>query len=64
MNLKYLLQHGLPNGSYSISNIQDYFEYILMKHSENIDNPSIKIYVKKMKIGLHLKLKKDIILNF
>ena len=33
----------LPNGSYSISDIQDYFEYILKKHSENVDNPSIKI---------------------
>ena len=27
----------LPNGSYSISDIQDYFEYILQKHSENVD---------------------------
>ena len=40
----------LPDGSYSISDIQDYFEYILKKHGENIDNPSIKIYVKKCKI--------------
>ena len=37
----------LPDGSYSISDIQDYFEYISKKHSENIDNPSIKIYVNK-----------------
>ena len=29
----------LPDGSYSISDIQDYFEYILKKHSENVDNP-------------------------
>ena len=29
----------LPDGSYSVSNIQDYFEYILKKHGENIDNP-------------------------
>ena len=34
----------LPDGSYSISDIQDYFEYILKKHSESIDNPSIRIY--------------------
>ena len=46
----------LPDGSYSISDTQDYFEYILKKHSENVDNPSIKIYVNK--IGLHLKLKR------
>ena len=45
----------LPDGSYSISDIQDYFEYILKKHGENIDKPSIQIYVNKIKIGLHLK---------
>ena len=28
----------LPDGSYSISDIEDYFEYILKKHSENVDN--------------------------
>ena len=33
----------LPDGSYSISDIQDYFEYILKKHSESVDNPSNKI---------------------
>ena len=57
-------EFALPGGSYSISDIQDYFEYILKKQSENVDNTSIKIYVKKLKIGLHLKLKMDIILNF
>ena len=35
----------LPDGSYSVSDIQDYFEYILKKHSESVDNPSIRIYV-------------------
>ena len=29
----------LPDGSYSVSDIQDYFEYILRKHSESVDNP-------------------------
>ena len=33
----------LPDGSYSVSDIQDYFEYILKKHSESVDNPSIRI---------------------
>ena len=37
----------LPDGLYSVSNIQDYFEYILKKHGQNIDKPSVKIYVKK-----------------
>ena len=38
----------LPDGSYSVSDIQDYFEYILKKHGENIDNPSARIYVNKI----------------
>ena len=44
----------LPNGSYSVSDIQDYFEYILKMQGENIDNPSVKIYVNKI----------DTVLNF
>ena len=35
----------LPDGLYSISDILDYFGYILKKHSEIGDNPSIRIYV-------------------
>ena len=38
----------LPDGSYSISDIQDYFEYILKKHGEDIDKPSVQIYVNKI----------------
>ena len=37
----------LPDGSYSVSDIQDYYEYILKKQEEKIENPSIKIYVNK-----------------
>ena len=47
-----------------MSDIQDYFQYILEKHGEDIDNPSVQIYVKKSKIGQHLKLKMGIVLNF
>ena len=47
----------LPDGSYSISGIQDYFEYILKKHSENVDNPSIKIYVIKIENKVTFKIK-------
>ena len=53
----------LPYGLYSVSNIQDYFEYILKKHVENIDKPSVQIYVK-LKIELHLKLNMDTVLKF
>ena len=48
----------LPDGSYSISDIQDCFEYILKKHSESVDNPSIKIYVNKIENSVKLKVKK------
>ena len=37
----------LPDGLYSISDIQDYFLYILKKHSESVDNPSVRIYASK-----------------
>ena len=47
----------LPDGSYSISNIQDYFQNILKKHRENIDKPSIQIYVNKIKNRITFKIK-------
>ena len=47
----------LPDGSYSISNIQNYFEYILKKHSESVDNPSIRIYVNKTENRITFKIK-------
>ena len=37
----------LPNGSYLISDILDYFEYILKNHSESVDDPPIEIFVSK-----------------
>ena len=48
----------LPDRSYSISDIQDYFQYILKKHRENIDKPSIQIYVNKIKNRMTFKIKK------
>ena len=39
----------LPEGSYSVSDIPDYFEYILKKHNENVDNPSIRMYINRRK---------------
>ena len=47
----------LPDGSYSISDIQDYLEYILKKHSESVDNPSIRIYVNKIENRITFKIK-------
>ena len=45
----------LPDGSYSISDIQDYFEYILKKDGEKIVNPSIRIYTNKIEITFKIK---------
>ena len=47
----------LPDGSYSIPDIQDYFEYILKKHGEDIDKPSLQIYVNKIENRVTFKIK-------
>ena len=47
----------LPDDSYSVSNIQDYFEYILKKYGENIDKPSVQIYVNKIENRVTFKIK-------
>ena len=54
----------LPDGSYSVSEIQGYFEYILKKHGENTDKPSVQIYVNKTKDRVTFKLKMNTVLNF
>ena len=38
----------LPDESHYVSDIQDYFGYILKKHEENTDNPSVQVYVNKI----------------
>ena len=50
----------LPGGSFSVSDIQDYFEYILKKHGEKIDDknkPSVKVYVNKIENRITFKIK-------
>ena len=54
----------LPNGSYSISDIQDYFEYIFKKHREKTVNPSIRIYINKIENRITYKIKKGYSLDF
>ena len=39
----------LPDGSYSVFDIQNYFEYIIKKHGTITDNPFVQIYVNKIK---------------
>ena len=48
----------LTDGSYSISDIQDYFECILKKHGEKTVNPSKKIYVNKIENRITFKIEK------
>ena len=47
----------LPDGSYSVSDIQDYFKYILKKHGENTNKPSVQIYVNKIENRITFKIK-------
>ena len=69
MNLKYQLRHGmkslnyrneefeLPDGSYSVSDIQSHFEYIIKKYETANDNPSIMISVNKIENRITFKIK-------
>ena len=47
----------MTDGSYSTSDILDYFEYILKKHSEKTVNPSIRIYTNKIENRIMFKIK-------
>ena len=47
----------LPDGSYSVSDIEDYFEYIIKKHETIADNPPVQIYVNKIKNRIVFKIK-------
>ena len=42
-------EFDLPDGLYSIADIQDYFEFIIKKHEILPENPPIKIYPYKIK---------------
>ena len=50
-------EFDLPDGSYSISDIQNYFEYIIKKHETIADNPPLQIYVNKIKNRIVFKIK-------
>ena len=47
----------LPEGSYSVADIQDYFEYIFKKYSERTGNPSKIIYLNKIEKRTTFKIK-------
>ena len=52
-----MIKFGLPDGSYSVSGIQDYFEYIIKKHETVTDNLLIKIYLNKIEDRITFRLK-------
>ena len=47
----------MPDGSYSIADIQDYFEFIIKKHETLTENPPVQIYVNKIKNRIIFKIK-------
>ena len=47
----------LPDESYSVSDIQDYFEFITKKNETLTENPPIQIYPNKIKNRIVLKIK-------
>ena len=53
-----------PDGSYSVSDIQDYFKYILKKHGKNSDEPLVQIYANKIENRVTFKLKNGYSFDF
>ena len=47
----------LPDGSYSIEDIQNYFEFIIKKHETLTENPPIQIHPNKIKNRIVFKIK-------
>ena len=47
----------MPGGSYSISDIKDYFEFIIKKRKTLAENPPIQIYPNKIKNRIVFKVK-------
>ena len=44
------------SNTHSISDNQDYFEYIVKKHGEKTVNPSIRIYINKIENRIAFKI--------
>ena len=47
----------MPDGSYSIEDIQGYFEFIIKKHEILTENPPVQIYPNKIKSRIVFKIK-------
>ena len=53
-------KYGLPDGSYSVSDIQDYIEFILNKYDKLTAIPPIHVYVNRINNRLVFKIKDGI----
>ena len=47
----------MPDGSYSVSDMQDYSEFIIKKHETLVENSPIQIYPNKIKNRIVFKIK-------
>ena len=54
----------LPDGSCSVSVIQDYFTYISKIWKKKIDNPSIRTYINKTKSRITFEIKAGYYLEY
>ena len=50
-------EFDLPDGSYSIADIRDYFQYIIKKHEAIAGNLSVQIFVNKIENRIVFKIK-------
>ena len=55
---------NLPDGSYSISGIQDYFKFIIKNHEALTENWPIQVYPNKIRNRIVFKVKTDYKLEF
>ena len=47
----------LPDGAYSVADIQDYFEFIIKKYKTLTENPPVQIYPNKIKNRIIFEIK-------
>ena len=47
----------MPDGSYSIDDIQDYFEFIIRKHETLAEDPSVELYPNRINNRIVFKIK-------
>ena len=55
----WLYEFNLPDGSYSVSAVQGYFECIIKQHETIAENPPVQIYVNKINNRIAFKIKTE-----